>query len=460
MSIRQTSAVVRACTDTGAVEPLSSRLHDVLAVGMQSKQVVSMSFEAKRKERDDVEEVPSWRQQLAEYATRLYKRFRRMVYTPKSFMALPTVLQTQVFASIIDNDNPCVAIGRFCKLNKEFAAICRADESFWKWLCWLRKFDTPIRMQDGWHVGKFQERFGPYFTWKRWFQYSCSILLTNVTIRSVLQNDLVGLDHPRYGPIRTWDTSRVTDMSKLLALVPSNFNQDIGHWDVSRVTTMESMFTSQLEFNHDIGNWDVSRVKNMTSMFVNAFKFNQDIGNWDVSSVESMFQMFSGALKFNQDVGNWDVSSVENMQAMFSYASKFNKYVGNWDVSRVANMTNMFQNASTFDGGVGNWNVSRVKSMDGMFQNALEFNKDIGRWDVSRVESMEDMFQNASEFNHDIGNWDVSSVESMSKMFLEASAFNHDLGRWKVSRNTDTSEMFIYAEAFNADRKTRAPQVV
>ena len=41
MSIRPTSAVVRAVTDTGAVGPLSNRLRAVLAVGMRSNPVVS-----------------------------------------------------------------------------------------------------------------------------------------------------------------------------------------------------------------------------------------------------------------------------------------------------------------------------------------------------------------------------------------------------------------------------------
>ena len=45
-----------------------------------------------------------------------------------------------------------------------------------------------------------------------------------------------------YGPIESWDTSLITDMSRLLYDVPSEgraqCNPPIGDWDVSQVTAM------------------------------------------------------------------------------------------------------------------------------------------------------------------------------------------------------------------------------
>ena len=43
-----------------------------------------------------------------------------------------------------------------------------------------------------------------------------------------------------YGPISEWDTSNVTDMSRLFSDY-TQFNDDIGDWDVSNVTTMAGM---------------------------------------------------------------------------------------------------------------------------------------------------------------------------------------------------------------------------
>lgn len=45
----------------------------------------------------------------------------------------------------------------------------------------------------------------------------------------------------QYGPIETWDTSRVTHMWNLFK-DQGNFNDDISNWNVACVTTMHGMF--------------------------------------------------------------------------------------------------------------------------------------------------------------------------------------------------------------------------
>ena len=44
-----------------------------------------------------------------------------------------------------------------------------------------------------------------------------------------------------YGPINSWDTSKVTNMSGLFKEA-YDFNDDISNWDTSNVTNMNSMF--------------------------------------------------------------------------------------------------------------------------------------------------------------------------------------------------------------------------
>ena len=155
-----------------------------------------------------------------------------------------------------------------------------------------------------------------------------------------------------YGPISSWDTSRVTDMNNLFKGFKF-FNGDISKWDVSRVTDMSHMFSTGASFNCDISKWDVSSVTDMSHMFScprssTYSKFNIDISNWDVSKVNNMAGMFTGAARFNVDISKWDVSSVTNMFGTFCSAEAFNVDLSKWDVSRVTEMHAMFLGATSF----------------------------------------------------------------------------------------------------------------
>ena len=226
----------------------------------------------------------------------------------------------------------------------------------------------------------------------------------------------------RYGHIRRWDVSRVTNMSGLFQF-KKKFNDNISRWDVSNVTNMSRMFSYAESFNQAIGDWDVSNVTDMSYMFSETHAFNQEsIGDWDVSNVTSMRFMFLGAESFNQPIGLWNVSNVTDMTNMFGEAYKFNQPIGAWDVSNVTGMSYMFRNAHKFNQPIGDWNVSNVTNMNYMFGNAFKFNQPIGLWNVSNVTMMENMFENAILFNQDIRNWNMSNVTRMENMFRDAIA--------------------------------------
>ena len=128
----------------------------------------------------------------------------------------------------------------------------------------------------------------------------------NTTLRIAVQSWLTNYRKAKktYGHIARWDTSNVTDMSKIFSEATS-FNQDIGQWDVSNVTNMDGMFLLAKKFNKSLNKWNVSNVTDMSEMFSQATSFNQDIGQWDVSNVTDMSEMFSQATSFNQDISSW-----------------------------------------------------------------------------------------------------------------------------------------------------------
>ena len=97
------------------------------------------------------------------------------------------------------------------------------------------------------------------------------------------------------GNIADWDTSNVTDMSKLFVI--GYRGTDISNIDISR--------------------WNTSRVTDMSEMF-RSCKFNGDISNWDTSSVTTMEEMFRGVKDFNGDISRWNTSNVTNMEGNVS----------------------------------------------------------------------------------------------------------------------------------------------
>jgi len=83
-----------------------------------------------------------------------------------------------------------------------------------------------------------------------------------------------------------------------------------------------------------IGTWDVSRVTDMDDLFKNKWGFNEPLNDWDVSNVNSMKDMFKGASSFNQPLDKWDVSNVTNMNGMFWEASSFNQDLRDWNIDK------------------------------------------------------------------------------------------------------------------------------
>lgn len=127
-----------------------------------------------------------------------------------------------------------------------------------------------------------------------------------------------------FGPIDSWNTSNVRNMSHLFhSKECESFNDDIENWDVSAVSDMSYMFYGASLFNGYIANWNVSAVTDMAGMFKDASHFNTDISTWDVSAVDDMSYMFYGAMRFDdEDLMSWEISIGTNTSRMFAAESK------------------------------------------------------------------------------------------------------------------------------------------
>ena len=124
----------------------------------------------------------------------------------------------------------------------------------------------------------------------------------------------------KYGYIKNWDTSLITDM-RCLFYNKKKFNGNISNWDVSNVTHMCGMFWSAELFNKPLNNWDVSKVVKMEKMFCKASSFNQNINSWNTRNVRNIEEMFYKARKYNKPLDKWNVHNVKTNMRILDYTS-------------------------------------------------------------------------------------------------------------------------------------------
>ena len=282
---------------------------------------------------------------------------------------LPADVLEKVLLFIKD---PCkTRLNQLCSTNRNFREVCKRD-AFWYTLCkregWTREDRT-----TGWHAmpdpptkTQWKDQF---FKWckLRFGPYSEKELLGKRDFlgpymkRRLNATGLIKLGYVVEHFLALTGGTGVLDETKTYDDVVATYGP-MNTWDVSRVTNMSVLFSNKREFNADISQWDTSNVTNMSLMFKGATAFNADIGGWNVSNVDSFFRMFEGASAFNQDLKDWNVSKVDSFTNMFANAIAFNQNLSDWhqlDESRVvqeeASKNGMFFNSGLSENNWPSW---------------------------------------------------------------------------------------------------------
>jgi surface protein len=227
----------------------------------------------------------------------------------------------------------------------------------------------------------------------------------------------------------SWDTSKVTDMSKMF-YGDSAFNSPLS-FDTSSVSKMDYMFAGASSFDSSLGSgFHTSKVTSMDSMFAQAASFNQPLGDgFDTSSVTSMSNMFSGATVFDQPLGAaFTTGKTTNMSGMFANTDAFNQALPTgFTTSNVTDMSSMFLNTKKFNQNLSGFDMSHVTTVKGMFRGSRAFNQDISSWDVHRVKDFSYMFDESSAFNQKVSGWDLSSAKTWTDFNASSNLSNANI---------------------------------
>jgi surface protein len=232
-----------------------------------------------------------------------------------SLFSLPDDLFNRVLLEST-KDDPCDRMEKICKVNGYSWDKCKRDDVFWRMACAVAGYDRDDRT-TGFHAFADKSDEVP-MPWKHQFMKWCKLRFKSRADLGVAIRVLLGMPgvpgmsgnqtgerpHPTYGPIGSWDVSRVTDMAWLFAGA-SAFNAPIELWNVSNVTTMRQMFWGCKKFNQPLDGWDVSKVKDMRGMFHRATDFEQSLEGWNVQVGVRVLDMFARSKVVGANVPSW-----------------------------------------------------------------------------------------------------------------------------------------------------------
>ncbi len=175
------------------------------------------------------------------------------------------------------------------------------------------------------------------------------------------------------GAIGTVNGVQYTKVDRNTLIAKRDAGENLGLVCTSGITSLKDMFRKKGAIANTLAsgirNWDTSSVTNMSRMFANS-NFNQDISNWDVSSVTNLDRTFNGAQSFNQDLSSWNTSSVKIMKQTFIKARSFVSNISTWNTSSVTDMRETFREADAFNTDLSGWSVDNVTQCGGFILNA------------------------------------------------------------------------------------------
>eukprot|EP00392_Amoebophrya_sp_AT5.2_P003139 g3144.t1 len=175
----------------------------------------------------------------------------------------------------------------------------------------------------------------------------------------------------RYGLVRIWDLSLLSDLSYLLprcreiAEISTERYRELWAHMAQELGAEEHFGFLTIDINigagWDISGWDVSGATSMRGMFQRCETFNSDISAWNVRKVEDFSEMFDYCKKFNQNLATWNVGNGADFSAMFEDCCSFNQNLDSWDVAKAEKLDWMFFHCRAFDQSLASWQVQGVK---------------------------------------------------------------------------------------------------
>ena len=250
-----------------------------------------------------------------------------------------------------------------------------------------------------------------------------------------------------------FNTSNVTDMSRMFFGGQELKNLDLSKFNTSNVTDMSEMFSGCWVTSLNLANFNTSNVTNMSGMFVCCFGLTSlDLSSFNISKVTNMSDMFIECIKLTSlNLSNFTTENVTDMSRMFMGCNKLTSLnLSNFNTENVSDMSGMFEDCIELTSlNLSNFNTSKVTNMSGMFIDCNKLTSlNLSNFNTENVTDMSGMFADCSGLTSlSLSNFNTSRVTNMSAMFEDChSLTNLDLSNFNTENVTDMSEMFIWCK--------------
>ena len=176
--------------------------------------------------------------------------------------------------------------------------------------------------------------------------------------------------------------NKISIMSKEYDIIPLRYNYIIP--DTNILDNYGSWIPNNYKYKTNLIYWslstgfDTSNVTNISRMFEGCSSLQSlDLSNFNASNVTDMNYMFNGCSSLQSlYLSNFNTSNVTNMGNMFSRCSSLQSLdLSNFDTSNVTDMTSMFYSCSSLQSlDLSNFDVSNVTKMGNMFSGCTNLN--------------------------------------------------------------------------------------
>ena len=236
-----------------------------------------------------------------------------------------------------------------------------------------------------------------------------------------LRDAVVACEHHEgrilYGPMHTWDVSRIQYFSRLF--VDCNY--------LFACTTLEDGDDADAEIVrcrpwNDISEWNTTRATNFDFMFDGCIDFNQLL-QWNVTNAYDMEGMFRGCTSFNKPL-MWIVGRVSYMSRIFEDCASFNQSF-QWEIGPLTRMDDMFKGCTAFDGPCCYFNEWELENT--ALSSTPWFKNDARLKSQSAVEEINDLcYRKLQSFQGDIVN-QINDMEDAEEREDEMRSFGGDM---------------------------------